>query len=195
MGHNIFDFTHPSDREEIRSNLQLMSGVCVCVCVCGGGIKSVIFCRFKLYSSVNCLFFRGSLVQCHEDLRPEDKKHSDPERKKHQPQISDVEGCWETATKHFPLISLFLRLLMVFIVWFLNKTVLPYRFCTVRVEWGCVQLPPRGPACCSPANLCPCLTHSSAHTPSPASTAWTWGSRTVTRGDSHECSHGHIYTI
>ncbi|XP_034426626.1 hypoxia-inducible factor 1-alpha [Hippoglossus hippoglossus] len=25
MGHNIFDFTHPSDREEIRSNLQRMS--------------------------------------------------------------------------------------------------------------------------------------------------------------------------
>ncbi|CAB1441489.1 unnamed protein product [Pleuronectes platessa] len=25
MGHNIFDFIHPSDREEIRSNLQLMS--------------------------------------------------------------------------------------------------------------------------------------------------------------------------
>lgn len=31
MGHNIFDFTHPCDHEEIRNNLRQMPGVCVCV--------------------------------------------------------------------------------------------------------------------------------------------------------------------
>uniref|UniRef100_A0A4W6EKC2 PAS domain-containing protein n=1 Tax=Lates calcarifer TaxID=8187 RepID=A0A4W6EKC2_LATCA len=32
MGHNIFEFTHPCDHEEIRNNLRLTAGVCVYVC-------------------------------------------------------------------------------------------------------------------------------------------------------------------
>lgn len=34
MGHNIFEFTHPCDHEEIRNNLRLTAGVYVRVCVC-----------------------------------------------------------------------------------------------------------------------------------------------------------------
>lgn len=33
MGHNIFEFTHPEDHEEIRSNLRLTTGVCMSLCV------------------------------------------------------------------------------------------------------------------------------------------------------------------
>lgn len=33
-GHNLFEFAHPCDHEEIRNNLRITAGVCVCVQEC-----------------------------------------------------------------------------------------------------------------------------------------------------------------
>lgn len=44
---------------------------------------------------VNWLLFRGSLDGCEEGFCHEDKKRSDTQRKKRQPQIGYVEGLWE----------------------------------------------------------------------------------------------------
>ena len=76
MGHNIFEFTHPCDHEEIRSNLRLTAGVCVCVCVCvcvsveqAFAVSYESSIQVYLCSLLKCLFsFRGSLAWCKERL-------------------------------------------------------------------------------------------------------------------------------
>lgn len=54
MGHNIFEFTHPCDHEEIRTNLRLNKGVCS-VCLDSDQVGWNILSRFSLCS--NRLFF------------------------------------------------------------------------------------------------------------------------------------------
>lgn len=106
-------------------------------------------------------------------------------------------------TSHFFFLQLFLKVqhimkqrkkLLIICRCYVPTPLRGFRFSTVRAERRCVSPRLQFPACCSPASLCPSHTHSSAHTPSPASTAWTWGSRTVTRGDSHTCLTAHTHT-
>lgn len=122
MGHNIFEFTHPCDHEEIRNSLLLTPGVWACVCVCLCVCVTIEDCQqqesvfrfgftfcgcvfygrsyrfeqvFPCITYIIAVFLRGRLVRCKEGLGPEDKKRSDTQRKKHQPQVSYVEGLWE----------------------------------------------------------------------------------------------------
>jgi len=102
MGHNIFEFSHPCDHEELRNNLRVTAGVCVENVTridVQFWLYSVFFLRgtyiFKqvyLFNFLNCLFLRGSLERWKEGLCHEDKKRSDTQRKKRQPQVSYVEG-------------------------------------------------------------------------------------------------------